>query len=58
MTDLNYLLARHQLSIFASHNAANVDARAAHKAFANAYAERIRVVQTALGSTAHILAVS
>lgn len=56
MTDLNYLLARHQRSIFASRNATNVNARAAHLAFAGAYVERINAVRGALGMTAPLVA--
>jgi hypothetical protein len=52
MTDLNYLLARRQLSIFASDHAACDASRATHQAFALAYANRIEAVQIELGSLA------
>jgi hypothetical protein len=51
MTDLNYLLARHQLSTYASHNAACPDSRATHGAFARAYAARIEAARNDLGAT-------
>jgi hypothetical protein len=52
--DLNYLLARHQLSIVAGRNAASEGARAAHQAFAKAYAQRINVLHTTLGASARL----
>jgi len=52
--DLNYLLARHQLSIVAGRNAASESARAAHRAFAQAYAQRINVLHRTLGAPARV----
>ncbi|HTI31246.1 MAG TPA: hypothetical protein VL405_03875 [Sphingomonas sp.] len=52
--DLNYLLARHQLSIVAGRNAASESARATHRAFAQAYAQRINVLHRTLGAPARV----
>lgn len=52
--DLNYLLARHQLSLVAGRNAANEGARAAHRAFAKAYAQRINVLHRNFGAPARL----
>lgn len=52
--DLNYLLARHQVSLIASRTASCHDSRAAHIAFAHAYAGRIRELQQDLGARARL----
>jgi hypothetical protein len=39
--DLNYLLHRHQLSLFMAENAASEQARLAHRQLAEAYAAQI-----------------
>jgi hypothetical protein len=39
--DLNYLLMRHQLSLYRSHHAACIAARRAHRGLATAYAAEI-----------------
>ena len=49
---LNYLLARHQLSVVAGRTAASPEARIVHKALARAYAGRVQALQRALGATA------
>ncbi len=52
--DLNYLLARHQLSIVASRNAAHPAARVAHQAFVRAYAQRINALHVDFGAAARL----
>lgn len=52
--DLNYLLARHQVSVVAARNAASLGARLAHGAFASAYEARIHSMQSDLGATARL----
>jgi hypothetical protein len=39
--DLNYLLMRHQLSLYGSHHAACMASRRAHRGLATAYAAEI-----------------
>lgn len=52
--DLNYLLARHQLSIVAGRRAAHPAVRATHQAFTRAYAQRINALHNTLGATARL----
>ncbi|MBO9712836.1 hypothetical protein [Sphingomonas sp.] len=49
--DLNYLYSRHQVSLMLAKRAASPEARWAHRAMARAYAQRIRLVQEAVGIT-------
>ena len=52
--DLNYFLARHQVSLICADAAANVEARLAHLGLAATYANRIRDMQEALGAAARL----
>lgn len=48
--DLNYLLARHQVSLMRADNAASSEARCAHRGFVKQYAARIRELQDSSGA--------
>lgn len=48
--DLNYLLARHQISLMRADTAASHEARYAHRQFARHYASRIRTLQDNIGA--------
>jgi hypothetical protein len=52
--DLNYLLGRHQHSLFRASSASTAEARCAHRGLASAYAGRIRELQDMLGATARL----
>jgi len=47
--DLNYLLARHQISLMRAAEAPSCEARHAHRGLARGYAARIRELQDRLG---------
>ena len=49
--DLNYLLARHQISMMRADAADTREARHAHRDFAKHYAARIKALQQDLGAS-------
>jgi len=53
--DLNYLLARHQVSLMRADTAACSGARHSHQGLARGYAERIRQLRERLGTGASLL---
>jgi hypothetical protein len=50
--DLNYLLHRHQVSLMRADATSCISARHSHRELARGYADRIRVLQRALGARA------
>lgn len=54
--DLNYLLSRHQISLIRAGAASCAEARMAHNGLARGYAEQIRVLQAAFGTSTPALA--
>ena len=53
--DLNYLLARHQVSLMRAQDAVACEARVAHRRLANEYAVRIDALRVHLGATSPII---
>ncbi|MBB3911413.1 hypothetical protein [Sphingomonas desiccabilis] len=53
--DLNYLLARHQVSLMRVQNASGCEARFAHRRLASEYALRIDALRLDLGATSPII---
>ncbi|MCC2978402.1 hypothetical protein LK533_17265 [Sphingomonas sp. PL-96] len=56
--DLNYLLARHQISLMRAQDASGSEARVAHRRLASEYAQRIEALKTQLGADFHTAAVA
>ena len=54
--DLNYLFARHQISLIRAQNAGEYEARIAHHRLADEYAARIEAMKTQLGADFHTAA--
>lgn len=53
--DLNYLLARHQVSLMRAQEAEGCEARSAHRGLASEYAVRIDALRVHLGATSPII---
>lgn len=51
--DLNYLLARHQVSLMRAQDASGCEARVAHRRLAGEYAVRIEALKAQLGADFH-----
>jgi hypothetical protein len=56
--DLNYLLARHQVSLMRAQDASGCEARVAHRRLAGEYAVRIEALKAQLGADFHTAAVA
>ena len=54
--DLNYLLARHQISLMRAQDASGCEARVAHHRLATEYAQRIETLKAQLGADFHTAA--
>jgi hypothetical protein len=54
--DLNYLLARHQVSLMRAQDASGCEARVAHHRLAGEYAVRIEALKAQLGADFHTAA--
>lgn len=51
--DLNYLFARHQISLMRAQDAGGCEARIAHNRLADEYAARIEAAKAQLGADFH-----